>query len=124
MAKQHSIVIVEADIFLNRLYQNKFGSAGWSVVVTTDGPSCLKKIKQIKPDVILLDLDLPTPDGWFILNSLKTDQVSRDIPVVILTNLSSRADVKKAKSLGAAEFLIKAHFLPSEVVAAVGRQIK
>ncbi len=123
MAKSRTIVIIESDIFLNRLYQNKFSSAGWTVTLAADGSSGLKKVQQIKPDVILLDLDMLPEGGWEVLGSLKSNQDGGDRPVVVLTNLSRREDIKKAKSLGAAEFLIKAHFLPSEVVAAVARQL-
>ncbi|MBU1039458.1 response regulator [Patescibacteria group bacterium] len=123
MVNDRWIIIIEDDIFLSRLYQNKFSQDGWSVAVV-DGLNGLKKIKQQKPTVILLDLDLIKEDGWQVLQSLKEEPINQDIPVVVLTNLSNRADVKKAKELGAVEFLIKAHFLPSEVVAVVNRQIK
>ena len=73
-------------------------------------------IKEKRPDLILLDIILPKKDGFEILKIIKADKELKDIPVILLTNLSQKDEVKKGLKLGAQGYLIKAHFMPSEVV--------
>ena len=69
--------------------------------------------------MILLDVLLPKMSGFEVLAALKKDPDTKDIPVILLTNLSQRDDINKGAELGAADFLIKAHFMPNEVVSKV-----
>ena len=67
--------------------------------------------------MVLLDLVLPDRDGFSILEEAKKDAATKDIPVIILSNLGEKEDVSRGMSLGAADYVVKAHFTPSEVVA-------
>jgi len=68
------------------------------------------------PDIILLDLLLPKKDGFQVLEEIKKNPKSSKIPVILLTNLGQKEDVDKGFKLGANDYLVKAHFMPSEVV--------
>ena len=113
------ILLVEDDTFLSNIYQTKFVKEGYQVVAAGDGEEALKAVRTKKPDIILLDVLLPKLDGFAVLERLKKDAETKDIPVILLTNLGQRDDVERGLQLGAADYLIKAHFKPSETVAKV-----
>ena len=77
----------------------------------------------MNPDLILLDIILPKKDGFEVLKALKSDASLKKIPVILLTNLSQKDEVQKGLDLGANDYLIKAHFMPSEVVKKIKRTI-
>ncbi|OGY47415.1 MAG: hypothetical protein A3J65_00080 [Candidatus Buchananbacteria bacterium RIFCSPHIGHO2_02_FULL_45_11b] len=116
MADKKSILLVEDDEFLAELYATKLKLEGYEISLAGDGEKGLKMIKEKKPDLILLDIILPRKDGFEILKAMKADKELKNIPVILLTNLSQKDEVKKGLDLGANDYLIKAHFMPSEVV--------
>ncbi|MEK7072232.1 MAG: response regulator [Patescibacteria group bacterium] len=126
MSKKNNIpiLIIEDDIFLADLYRTKFDLEGFDVYVAYDGEKGLELISKKKPAVILLDLILPKINGFVVLETIKKDKKLKDIPIILLTNLSQKADVEKGLSLGATDYLIKAHFMPSEVVAKIKDLVK
>lgn len=118
-AKKINILLVEDDEFLAGMYVAKLDLEGFTVNLANDGEKGLKLATEEKPDIILLDIILPKMSGFDVLKDLKDDPQTKDIPVVLLTNLGQRDDVQKGLDLGAADYLIKAHFMPSEVVAKI-----
>ncbi len=121
--KQITILIVEDDTFLADLYKTKFEMEGLKVLVAYEGEKGLALAKKNNPDIILLDLILPKLSGFEILKTLKADAKYREIPVVLLTNMSQKADVDKGLKLGADDYLIKAHFMPTEVIEKIKRLV-
>lgn len=113
------VLIVEDNEFLASIYENKFSAEGFKVSLARDGEEALKLAKSKKPDIILLDILLPKLDGFAVLKKLKADSETKDITVILLTNLGQREDVQKGLQLGAADYLIKTHFKPAETVAKV-----
>ena len=113
------ILLIEDDQFLAEIYVAKFNEAGFEISVAQDGYQGLKKAKEQKPDLILLDLIMPTMDGFDVLRCSKGDADLEGIPVIILSNLGEEEDVRKGLELGADDYLIKAHYTPTEVVAKV-----
>lgn len=113
------LLIVEDDPFLGEMYAAKFSQNGFEVELATDGKAGLDKIKKIKPDLVLLDIVLPKMDGFEILKVVKEDPKLKKIPIILLTNLGQKNEVEKGLSLGADEYIIKAHFTPTAVVAKV-----
>ena len=111
-----NILIIEDDKFLRELIARKLVSEKFEVVTAVDGETGLKKAKQTKPDLILLDLILPGIDGFEVLAKLKADKDLSDAPVIILSNLGQQEDVDKGLEIGAVDYLIKAHFTPNEIV--------
>ncbi len=118
-SEKQKILIVEDDTFLAGIYANKFEREGFNVVLAVDGEAGLKSAKKELPDIILLDILLPKLDGFEVLQQLKADNALHDIPVVLLTNLGQKEDVDKGLKFGAADYLIKAHFMPAETVEKV-----
>jgi len=98
------------------MYTTKFELENLEVVIAEDGEKGLKLSSKEDPDVILLDIMMPKMDGFEVLKALKSNEKTKDIPVILLTNLSQKEEVEKGLSLGADDYLIKAHFMPSEVV--------
>lgn len=118
-----SILLVEDDEFLAEIYQKKFEMEGFKISVSDNGEKALVDVKKKKPDLILLDILLPKLDGFAVLEKLKADKETKDIPIIMLTNLGQKDDVEKAQKLGAVDYMIKAHFKPSEIVDRVRREL-
>ncbi|MDD5040098.1 MAG: response regulator [Patescibacteria group bacterium] len=114
--KKIKILLVEDDEFLAGMYVTKLNLEGFDVQLASDGEKGLRLAKEHNPDIILLDVVLPKMSGFDVLKSLKEDSSTKDVPVILLTNLGQRDDVQKGLDLGASDYLIKAHFMPSEVV--------
>lgn len=110
------ILLIEDDRFLRELMSKKLLSLNYEVETAADGESGLAKIKEVKPDVVLLDLILPGMNGFEVLEKSKADPETASIPIVILSNLGQTEDVEKGLKLGAVDFLVKAHFTPQEIV--------
>ncbi|MBU0597665.1 response regulator [Patescibacteria group bacterium] len=110
------ILLIEDDSFLAGMYVTKMNLENFDVKMADDGEKGLKMTQEELPDVILLDIILPKMSGFDVLKTLKKDAKTKNIPVILLTNLGQRDDVKKGLELGAQDYLIKAHFMPSEVV--------
>jgi len=110
------ILLIEDDKFLRELMVKKLLTMDYDVTSAVDGESGLSMIKEIKPDVVLLDLILPGINGFEVLEKAKQDPEIADIPVIILSNLGQKEDIERGQKLGAADFMIKAHFTPQEVV--------
>jgi DNA-binding response OmpR family regulator len=113
------ILIVEDDKFLRELISRKLQQQEFSVVEAVDGTEGLQKVKEEKPDLILLDLILPGLDGFEVLTRIKQDPHLSSIPVVILSNLGQKEEVERGLKLGAIDYLVKAHFTPSEIIEKV-----
>jgi len=118
------ILIVEDDVFLADLYRTKFELEGFDVYTAYDGEKGLELVGKKRPAVILLDLILPKLNGFVVLENIKKDKKLKDIPVILLTNLSQKADVEKGLSLGATDYLIKAHFAPGEIAEKIASILK
>lgn len=116
MAEKIHVLLVEDDVFLSGIYQKKFEMEGYKVSLADNGEKALVEVKKKKPDIVMLDILLPKLDGFAVLSKLKADPEVKDIPVILLTNLGQKDDVEKGLQMGASDYLIKAHFKPSEVV--------
>jgi len=114
--KKHKILLIEDEEMLANMYETKFKNAGYEINKALDGESGLKLAIEDKPDIILLDIIMPKLDGFSVLRSLKEDNKTKDIPVLLLTNLGQDEDVKKGKAMGAIGYLVKANMTPAEVV--------
>ncbi len=110
------ILIIEDDKFLRELIVQKLKKENFEVSEAVDGEEGIKRIKEEKPGLVLLDLILPGIDGFEVLSQMKEDSTVKSIPVIILSNLGQREDIEKGLKLGAIDYLIKAHFTPGEII--------
>lgn len=113
------VLIVEDDQFYAKIYKKKFEVDGNQVEACTDGESGLAKVKEFVPDVILLDIMMPKLDGFEVLERLKADASTKNIPVVMMTNLSTEEDKEKAQQKGALIYIVKSDLTPAQVVTAI-----
>src|SRR3989344_9111032 len=113
------ILLVEDDPFLSEIYAVKFKEAGFDIFVAGEGGLGVRKAREWKPELILLDLVMPTMDGFDVLREARSDSGLSNIPIVVLSNLGEEDHVRRGMELGAADYLIKAQYTPTEVVARV-----
>jgi DNA-binding response OmpR family regulator len=116
MTNKTKILIVEDDLFLRRLCQNKLEKEGFEVILAEDGMRGIEEAKKTSPNLILLDIILPNIDGFEVLKILRDEVSTKLIPIILLSNLGQKEDIDKGLALGANDYLIKAHFSPQEIV--------
>lgn len=120
--KNISILLVEDDSFISGMYQTKLTSMGYTVEVIDDGEQAWARLqKDPVPDLLLLDIVLPKRDGFEILEFVRKNKPTQNLPVILLTNLGQKPDVERGLSLGADDYVIKAHFTPTEVVEKISK---
>ena len=117
MAKK--ILLIEDDEFLRKVISRKLSEESYVLVKASRGEEGIRIMKEEKPDLVLLDLILPEMNGFDLLARIKQDPVLAKIPVIVLSNLGGEEDVKRALKMGAADYLIKAHFTLGEVIKRV-----
>jgi len=118
------VLVIEDDVFLANIYKTKFEMEGFKISLADNGEAGFVEIKKKKPDIVLLDILMPKMDGFAVLEKIKADEAIKSTPVILLTNLGQKDDVDKGLEMGAAGYLIKAHFKPSEVVDKVKEVLK
>lgn len=110
------ILVVEDDTVLREVLVEKLSASGYDVTEAGDGDAALQKMREQKPDLILLDILMPYKGGMEVMEEMNQDSVLSHIPVVIISNSGQPIEIKRAKELGAKDFLIKAVLEPTEVV--------
>lgn len=119
MKEEKKILIVEDDSALRGILVEFLEEEGFAVFGASDGEEGVKMIKENNPDVILLDIILPKKDGYEVLKEIKADDNTKDIPVILLTNLGSLSDIEKALELGATTYLVKGDYQVKEIIEKV-----
>ncbi len=114
--KEKFVLLIEDDGVLTDMYVTKFQTDGIGYLCAADGQAGLDLAKTKKPALILLDIMMPKLDGFAVLTQLKKDLKTKNIPVVILSNLGQESDIKKGMELGAVDYVVKASFTPAQVV--------
>jgi CheY-like chemotaxis protein len=119
-----TILLIEDEPVFQKTVGQFLEKEGFQIKSALDGQAGLAMAKKLKPDLILLDLILPKKDGFEVLTELKKDEATKDIPVIILTNLEEGADVEKALSSGATTYLVKANYELEEVAKKIKETLK
>ena len=117
------ILIIEDESALQKTFGDVLGQEGYKIVPALDGESGARLAKTEKPDLILLDLILPKMNGFEVLKKIKEDEETKDIPVIVLTNLEGMGDVEKALELGATTYLVKANYSLEEVIQKIKKSL-
>lgn len=110
------ILIIEDDFFIRELYERQLTKRGYIISTASDGPEGLVQVTQINPDLILLDIMLPKMNGMDLLGTLKSKPETKQIPVVLLTNLGQESVIKEGFKLGAEGYLIKSAYTPEQII--------
>lgn len=113
------VLLIEDELFIRDLYEHILKEAGIGVEVADDGEQGLQKAKNKGISLILLDIMLPKLNGIEVLKILKSDEATRSIPVVLLTNLGQDSVIKTAYDLGVQGYLLKVSLKPEDLVKCV-----
>ncbi|MCI0597499.1 response regulator [Candidatus Parcubacteria bacterium] len=119
MADTKFILVVEDDPILKNLLGHTFAGK-YQTLYASDGNEALALFEQYKPAIVLLDLMLPTMDGFAVLENIRNRKdATKNVPVIVVSNLGQEKDKERAKSLGATEYLVKAEVSVEEIVARI-----
>lgn len=110
------IMLVEDEDFIRDLYKRQISLAGFDIDAFSNGKEGILASQQNHYDLALLDIMLPDINGLEILRTLKTNEKTKNIPVVLLTNLGQESVLKEGEALGALGHLIKASYTPNQIV--------
>lgn len=113
------IAIIEDDPVISQMYRMKFENEGFDVQMADNGKDGIALVKDMQPDLILLDMQMPTMTGDEALRTIRKTGWGRDIPVIILTNLGEEEAPKDLRSLGIHSYIVKADLTPRQVVERV-----
>ena len=113
------VLVAEDDRLLRTAAVSTLRRAGFDVLAAEDGEQAFTLAAAERPELILLDLVMPRVDGFEALRRLKTEPATRDIPVIVLTNLGTECDQSAATAAGAAGFFVKASLSLVDLVAEV-----
>lgn len=116
---QPKALIIEDEQFIRDIYKRQLEKSGITVDGFSNGTEGLQSISQNKYDIILLDIMLPDLNGLEILKQVKQNPDTKNIPVIMLTNLGQDEVIKEGFSLGAQGYFIKASYTPDQIVQEV-----
>lgn len=125
-----TIFLVEDEPQIIDVYQTALKAAGFEVDSAATGGGAIEKVKGIrngqlkKPDLILLDLILPDINGLEILQEIRKYEETKDLSVIVLTNYGSGELEKNGYDLGKEQFLVKAQYTPTQLVALVKERLE
>ncbi len=117
------ILIIEDEEVLLGLIRRKLNQEGYQVDIAKDGQEGLEKMKESKPDLILLDIIMPKMGGFEVMEKVSKDEKLKNIPIIIISNSGQPVELERAKKLGVKDWLIKTDFDPQEVVDKVKKQL-
>jgi CheY-like chemotaxis protein len=115
------LLIIEDDPYVQRFYQRLFRFHEYAVEIAGNGEDGLTKAKSLLPKLILLDIVMPGANGIQVLGKLKDDPDTKNIPVVMLTNIDDSETIKRAVELGAIDFIIKSSAPEEQLLAIVSK---
>ena len=118
------VLFVEDDPAVAQMYKLKLELDGYAVTVAPDGEAGLKMAKDSRPDIVFLDIRLPKMDGFAVLENLRSDGVTKNIPVIILSNYGEKELVDRGLKLGALDYLIKSETTPASLSRGVQDWVK
>jgi DNA-binding response OmpR family regulator len=124
MEKKKKIVIIEDEVILRETLQDFLAKEDFDVMSAADGWSGVELVIRKIPDLVLLDIILPKKNGYEVITELRENQFTKNIPIILLTNLGSINDIEKALALGATTYLVKADYQMKEIVEKIKGVLK
>ncbi|MEI7792494.1 MAG: response regulator [Candidatus Berkelbacteria bacterium] len=110
------ILVADDDEAMSEIYAERVEAEGAIVLKAIDGVDTIQKINEFHPHLVILDIMMPEMNGFEVLEKIKKDPVSRNIPVMILTALSDTKNRARGTELGAVEYIVKSEVMPIEVL--------
>ena len=122
---KHKVLLVDDDDFLLSLYVEKSERYNLELFPFTDAEHALEELRKgFQPDILVIDIGLPNMDGLELIQHIKEEKLVENVPIIVLTNKSESPYPKKAKTFGIDRYIVKATFLPSEVMEVIEDLIK
>jgi DNA-binding response OmpR family regulator len=121
--QKHTVLIVEDDALISDMVTKNLRLEGFLVQTARDGEECLRMVKDVGPDLILLDVLLPRLDGWEVLSRLREDPREKGIPIIMLTALSDERSKVQGLRGGADDYVTKP-FSALELMARIDAVLK
>lgn len=103
-----TVLLIEDDVFLSNLLTSRLTKAGLNVVRAYDGEEAIEKLRDQKPDLVLLDIIIPKKTGFDVLEEIQNYPLIKDVPVIIISNLGQESDIQRAMMYGIKGYLVKA----------------
>lgn len=123
METKKKILIVEDESVLGELLLEKLNEEGYEAAWALDGEVGLAKMREMAPDMILLDIVMPKKDGYEVLEEMRKDAVLKDIPVMVISNSGQPVEIKRILELGVKDYIVKAQFSPAEVLEKIHKYL-
>lgn len=117
------ILIVEDEETLAFSLKRKLEASGFTAELAMDGEEAIQKVNELKPDLILLDLILPKFGGVEVLKKIKASEEAKNIPIVVLTNLSSGETIAEVVEAGGTDYLVKANTSLDQIVETINKKL-
>lgn len=124
MENRKKILVAEDAIFFARTYETKLHNEGYSIIKAVDGEETVTLAKSEHPDLIILDLIMPKKSGFEALTEIKADPETKDIPIIILSNLDKEEAVQQGLIKGASDYLVKTNTTIDEVMEKIATYLK
>jgi DNA-binding response OmpR family regulator len=124
MAKK--VLVIEDDKFLRKAYQSKLALSGFEVRSAMNGEEGIAMLKEFVPDAVLLDLVMAKKSGFDVLAEVRRDPElnKRGTPIIVLSSLAQESDIRRAKDLGASDFMVKSNTPINAVVDKINFHLK
>ncbi|MDP2720786.1 MAG: response regulator [bacterium] len=116
-AEPKKVLVVDDEAAVREIYSKEFTNSGFKVSLAANGEEGLLKAGEENPDLILLDVMMPKMSGIDTLKNLKNNDLTKKIPVLLLTNLGEEQIIKEGFGIGADGYLLKVSYTPAQVVA-------
>lgn len=123
MTEEKLILLVDDDLTLLEMYQDRLKTEGFNIVQATNGEEALKKIRETKPSLVILDVMMPKINGFDVLKNIRADEELKNIPVIILTALIQDVDRAQGKKLGATDYIVKSETMPGEIIEKIKKAL-
>lgn len=121
---QKTILVIEDDVALRSALCTKLGKEGFSVLEAANGEEGLKVAGEQKPDLILLDIIMPVMDGMTFLKKFRETPKRKDVPIIMLSNLSDEKKVQESMEHGVSDYLVKSDWSLEDVMAKVRSKLE
>lgn len=123
MSDGKKILIVDDDMTLRELYEERIKAEGYTILSASDGEEAIEKATKEKPDLLLLDIMMPKINGIDVMKMLREKEETKHIPIIILTALIQEIDKIKGMMKPYDSYLIKSEIMPKEVVDAIQKSL-
>ena len=118
-----TVLVADDNPLVTQLLAHRLGSRGFNVVAVENGVKAVEAAHRLKPDVLVLDGMMPGLDGFAVIKTLKADDATASIPILMLSSLKGEKDIVGALNAGASDYLVKP-FIPEELILRVKRLLE